>query len=362
MRVLLLSKYGRLGASSRVRSYQYLPFLAAHGISVDVAPLFPDAYVLGLYAGRRPLGGVMKSYLDRVRSLFRARRYDLIWLEYELLPWLPAWVETLLMPRDVPYVVDYDDAVFHRYDRHALGPLSAMLRDKIDAVMRRAALVIVGNDYLRQHAIAAGAAWVEILPTVVDLRRYAVAEKSGSQTLTIGWIGSPATAPYLAGLGEVLRHVSHQTGFQVVAVGARADQLAGLPVTARPWSETTEVREIQNFDIGIMPLTDGPFERGKCGYKLIQYMACGIPVVASPVGSNVEIVDQGRSGFLAESRKQWVEALGRLCEDATLRKSMGLAGRERVEAEYSLQVAAPRLAEMLESAVRARPIPRIGRR
>jgi glycosyltransferase involved in cell wall biosynthesis len=359
MRVLLLSKYGRLGASSRVRSYQYLPFLAARGISVDVAPLFPDAYVEGFYRGRRPLGGVMKSYLGRVRSLFRARRYDLIWLEYELLPWLPAWIEALLMPRNVPYVVDYDDAVFHRYDRHPVGLVSTVLGDKIDAIMRRAALVVVGNDYLHQHAIAAGAARVEILPTVVDLRRYAVADKSAHRTLTVGWIGSPATAPYLAKLGDALAAAVRQTGSQAVAVGVRADQLAGLPVTARPWSEATEVQEIQNFDVGIMPLADGPFERGKCGYKLIQYMACGIPVVASPVGANVKIVDHGRSGFLAESQLQWVEALCRLCEDARLRKSMGLAGRERVEAEFSLQVAAPRLAEVLESAIRARPFSRI---
>jgi len=125
----------------------------------------------------------------------------------------------------------------------------------------------------------------------------------------------------------------------------------GLPVEARSWSEASEVAEIQQFDIGIMPLPDEPFERGKCGYKLIQYMACGKPVVASPVGANTSIVRDGIEGFLASTDAEWMQLLGILCDDNALRQRMGAAGRVRVEAEYSLQVAAPHLERLLCSVV-----------
>jgi glycosyltransferase involved in cell wall biosynthesis len=137
----------------------------------------------------------------------------------------------------------------------------------------------------------------------------------------------------------------------VVLVGSGDhDPLPGVAKDVLPWSEDSEVAQIQSFDVGIMPLPDGPFEQGKCGYKLIQYMACGLPVVASPVGVNTRIVEQGTTGFQASTDTEWVEALVKLAQDAGMRAALGKAGRTKVEQEYSLQVTAPRLLQIISEA------------
>ena len=351
MNVLFLTRYDRLGASSRLRSYQYFPFLREAGFGVTVAPLFGDDYVRGLYRGNISTMTVVKAYIDRLRFMLKARQYDLVFLEYEMLPWLPDWIEFNLWPEGLPVVVDYDDAIFHRYDQHSLAFVRRVLGDKIDRVMRRAALVIVGNDYLGEHARLAGAQRIASLPTVADGTRYAVMEKSEDSPLTIGWIGSPTTARYLRLVAPVLRAMIASHCVRVVAVGAKASQLKDLPIETRPWSEETEAAEIQQFDIGIMPLPDDLWERGKCGYKLIQYMASGKPVVASPVGANSVIVRHGVNGFLANAEPEWCSALSCLCEDAALRKRMGDEGRRRMEQDYYVQVAAPRFVSLLRSVV-----------
>lgn len=352
MRVLLLSRYARLGASSRQRFYQYLPFLQSRGIEVTVAPLLGDDYIMDLYGGKVPIVSVLRSYMHRLGVMLRVKRFDVVWVEKEMLPWLPSWFEFSLFPHDQSMVVDYDDAVFHRYDRHQFSWVRTLLGGKIDAVMRRADLVIVGNDYLGNRARQAGARRVELLPTVVDVSKYAVVPSVPDGPITIGWIGSPSTAWYLHHISPVLREMVESCGARIVAVGANTEQLSGLPVQVKSWSEQGEVADIQEFDIGIMPLPDEPFERGKCGYKLIQYMACGKPVVASPVGVNSVIVCEGVEGFLANALSQWSAALRNLCDDPSLRKRLGAAGRKRVETEYSLQVTAPRLEELLRSVVK----------
>jgi glycosyltransferase involved in cell wall biosynthesis len=168
---------------------------------------------------------------------------------------------------------------------------------------------------------------------------------------TIGWIGAPVTAPYLTLVQSVLAKVCQHGDVRVVIVGAQHVQLSGVPVETRAWSEETEVKEIQSFDVGIMPLPDEPWERGKCGYKIIQYMACGKPAVASPVGVNQRIIADGVDGFLAATPAQWMQALRTLHHDHGLRARMGKAAQRKVEKEYSLQVTAPRLAALLRSAV-----------
>jgi glycosyltransferase involved in cell wall biosynthesis len=353
-KVLFLSRYARLGSSSRLRLYQYLPYLQDAGIAATLAPFFGDDYILGLYGGKLAKLSILKAYVVRLGLMLKAGQFDAVWVEKEMLPWIPAWLELGLFPAHVPLIVDYDDAVFHRYDQHRLSLVRGLLGRKIDRVMQRADLVVAGNEYLANHARNAGAARVEILPTVVDMARYGVTTtESGEQALpTIGWIGSPATAKFLHLIAPALHEVVIRNLAQVVAVGANAGQLSDLPITALPWSEATEVSDIQRFDIGIMPLPDAPFERGKCGYKLIQYMACGKPVVASPVGVNSTIVRDGVDGFLASTHQEWVSALTRLIADPELRQQMGREGRRRIEFEFSLQKAAPRLIKLIKSVLK----------
>ena len=353
MRVALFSKYPRMGASSRLRSLQFLPALARAGIDVTPFPLFDESYLRQLYAGKgRSLRSVAARYAVRARQLRRAGEFDLVWLEYEALPFVPFWLEQGLMPSGVPYVVDYDDAVFHNYDLSGRALVRRLLGDKIDRVMAHAAAVICGNDYLAERARQAGAQRIERIPTVVDATRYWAVPDAGNRQAVIGWIGSPSTQRYVQSLRTVFERLHREHSIRLVLIGAQpglADAFGTVPVEVLPWSEETEAEQVGRFDIGIMPLEDGPWEKGKCGYKLIQYMACGVPVVASPVGINVEIVNENRCGQLAESVTEWAEALKKILSSRTLQSELGMAGREAVEQKYSLQVQAPLLADILRS-------------
>lgn len=331
---------------------QYLPWLEVYGISTTTSAFFDDAYLQGLYGGRVRKRTVAEAFAKRLRCIGRAKAFDLLWVEKELFPWLPAWWERFCRPLKIPMVVDYDDAVFHRYDQHNSRLVRAALGRKIDAVMNDAALVVCGNEYLADRAMAAGARRVETVPTAVDLARYTTTPPLNAEPIRVGWIGSPATARYLDLVVPALERVAQRHSIRLVTIGAGRLPDQRFPVELLPWSEDTEVELLKTIDIGIMPLSDGPFERGKCGYKLIQYMACGKPVVASPVGVNGDIVRHGQSGFLARDEPEWVECLERLCRNPDLGRSMGDQGRARVEKEFCLQVTAPRLASMLRSVVR----------
>ena len=301
LRILLLSRYTRLGASSRLRFLQYLPYLETRGFAFKVRPFFGDDYLADLYNGKMPHFSVLKSYISRLVTMLGAQRFHAIWMEAELFRWLPALVEEALFPSGVPLVVDYDDAIFDWYESQRFPGVSRLLGQKINRIMKMADLIVVGNGYLGNYAHSAGARRVEKVPTVVDVDRYFVPVRDVSRFVTVGWIGTPFTAKFLSHISEVLQAVVNKYGVSIVAVGAKPQQLQDLPVEVRPWQETTEVAEIQGFDIGLMPLPDEPYERGKCGYKLIQYMACGKPVVASPVGMNTEIVRHGENGFFGNN-------------------------------------------------------------
>ena len=351
LRVLLLSRYAARGASSRVRMYQYLDALAAAGIAVTPAPLFTDLdldhrYATGGYAWR----GVAAATVRRLRALAGRGRYDALWIEYELLPFAPAVVERLLVAGGPPYVVEYDDAVFHRYDQHRSPWVRRLLGTKIDAVMRGAAVVVAGNAYLAARARAAGAGEIAVIPSVVDLDGYPVAPPPSARPPVIGWIGSPSTASSLDAIAGALTRVCAGGRARVVLVGVDPGRRWPFPCEERPWIVGGEAAEIAAFDVGIMPLGDDPWSRGKCGYKLVQYLACGRPAVASPVGMNPDIVVPDVTGLLASSEDEWVAALERLLGDAVLRDRLGRAGRAHVDARFSLSRTAPLVAAALRRA------------
>lgn len=353
MKVLLLSRYGSLGASSRVRFLQYLPYFQSKGVEVTVRPLLSDAYLQALYRGGPRWGEVVKGYAERILILLGARRFDVVIVEKELFPFMPAVAERFIRLDGVRYVVDYDDALFHRYDCHSNPLVRLLLGKKIDAVMRQATTVIAGNKYLAEHALRAGANRVEIIPTVVDADHYQPKQKTGGENLIVGWIGTPKTSRYLKPLLPVFEAINKEMSVRFVAVGAIPRDFEGTAVETWPWSAETEVESIQQFDIGIMPLENSPWERGKCGYKVIQYMACGVPVIASPVGVNCEIVQQGKNGRLADSIEEWNAMLrDMLGSGSDRRKKMGIAGRARVEQWYSLQAQAPRFYKVVREAQR----------
>jgi len=327
--------------------FQYLDLLKRADISFDVKPLLSNLYVTNLYVGKTALQEIILGYLSRIMLFFKFNSYDVIWLEKEFFPWLPSWFELLVISKRTKLVVDYDDAIFHQYDQHKSSLVRWLLGGKIASVMRRADVVVCGNAYLADYARNSGANNVVIIPTVVDTNRYVVAPKVTNEPIIIGWIGSPSTAHFLKLIAQPLQEVVACRNVKIVAVGANAEQLAGLPVTRVIWTEKSEVEEIQKFDIGIMPLEDKLFERGKCGYKLIQCMACGKPVVASPVGANTEVVRDAVDGYWASSNSEWVISLLELIDDSSKRKKMGLAARLRVEEYYSLNKASKKIQKLL---------------
>ncbi len=361
LEVLFLPRYERLGSSSRVRCYQYLPGLRRFGINCHIAPLLSDRYITRLYTGRPiPWLDVLVGLTRRVWECIRNRRVDLVWIEREFLPWCPHWLEgALLNLLTAPYVADFDDAVFHRYDRHKRSIVRRMLGCKTDQFMKGAASVVVGNEYLYARAVAAGATHVEILPSVVDTAKYKMYRRKSGQQIRIGWIGAPVTASFLDSVRQPLAETCLKYDARFVVIGAESRGWKEVKTQTIPWSEEIEQDLAEIIDIGIMPLTNGPFEQGKCGYKLIQYMAAGLPVVASPVGINKLIVRHGVNGFLADGYSDWSTYLGLLCEDSALRNRLGTEGRKIAETEYSLKMATPRLAEMLwrASAISEQSVP-----
>ena len=351
MRLLLLSRYTWAGNTSRHRSLKYVSYLADHGIDVTVAPLSDDAYVEALYSGKRPsLVALVRAYAARTATLLGAGRFDLIWIERELFPMAPAIAEALLDRTGVKYVVDYDDAIFHNYDMHSCRLVRGMLGRKIDRVMRHATMVIVGNSYLGNRARQAGARRIEELPTAVDTDLIPIQPVPENSRFTIGWIGSPPNARYLLALRGALETFTSDQRSRLVMVGGGDFDLPGVGLKLVPWIEDREAHDIGSFDVGIMPVPDEGFERGKCGFKILQYFAAGRPAIASPVGLNHEIISDGINGFLATTPAEWIEALEKLRDDPDLRHRMGLAGRQLVEERYSTAIIAPRLAELLRHA------------
>jgi hypothetical protein len=251
-------------------------------------------------------------------------------------------------------VLDYDDAVYHLYEQHRAPIVRSILASKHEQAMRRAALVTAGNPTLAERAERAGAKSVRIVPTVVDLADYPLPDAHSHEgPPQVCWIGQRSTAGFLVPYRGLFASLAAEQLMRFTAIGIDAARL-GLPMESVPWSQASEAAAIGRCDIGIMPLADGPFERAKCGYKLIQYMACGLPVIASPVGVNRDIVEHGVNGFLAETQDDWRQALTSLAADRRLRERMGKAGRETVERRYSLQRAGPLVAELLRAAAERR--------
>lgn len=357
MRLLALTRYGPLGASSRVRLLQYVPRLQAAGLDVTVQPLLDDDYVARRYAGRPGgLSSLVRTYLARVAGTLRARKYDLVWIEKELMPWVPGLLERGLLAR-IPYVLDYDDAIFHNYDQHPSFIVRRLMGRKIDRVMRGAALIVAGNEYLAERARAAGAQRVEVVPSVIDLERYEPVTPLPDGPFTVGWIGSPMSQRLLEHIRGPLAEVVRRSDTRLVLIGVTSHALDGVPHEIWTWTEASEVEQMQRLHVGIMPLQDTPWERGKCGYKLIQYMGVGRPVIASPVGVNSAIVTHGFNGFLASSPTEWLTAFEALRRDRSYCARLGRAGRRTVEERYSYEVTAPVLTELLRSVISARAHP-----
>lgn len=342
MKILVLTKYPALGPSSRYRFHQFLPALREAGHVVTVLPLMTEHYLEALFSRRRVgRAYLMQRLAARVSHCVSAARYDLVWIEGELVPFMPAPLERLLhalLPRRRVY--DFDDANWLRYEGKRL------LHRKFRTILSSASGIVVGNHYLERY-VRGFHHRVAVIPTVVDWGRYEDAAPTLSGR-TVGWIGSTSTVSYVDPIVPALRDLSRDPGFRFVVVGAPF-QVDGVTSEAHPWTAESEVALIESFDVGIMPLTATPWSEGKCGLKLIQYLATGVPAVASPVGVNSSIIHDSGGGFLADTTQEWSDRLRELLDDRPARVQRGGAGRDWVRSNMTVDAVAPRLIAFLES-------------
>ncbi|MBK8809912.1 MAG: glycosyltransferase [Acidobacteria bacterium] len=278
--------------------------------------------------------------------------YDLVYVFRESALFGPAWFERLVARSGVPMVFDFDDAVFLAYKSPTNGYLSYLkFPGKTQTIIKCSAHVMAGNEFLADYSRRFNHN-VTIIPTTIDTQKYRVVEKpTNLDQLTVGWSGSFSTVQHLDTIRDVLQELSREKDFRLRVIGTGSYEIEGINAEAVPWRSETEISDLSHIDIGIMPLPDDAWSKGKCGLKALQYMALGIPTICSPVGVNSTIIKDGINGFLAASKTEWVEKLKRLLDSRELRLRLGREGRRTVEQEYSAHVQAPRVAELFKTVV-----------
>jgi glycosyltransferase involved in cell wall biosynthesis len=345
MRILFLPKYHKEGPSSRYRTYNYIKYFEEAGHLVDIKPLLFEGYVKSLYEKN---GGskfkMIKSILKRIAFLIGNKKdYDVLVIEKELITNCPYFIEKMLL-KGCTYTVDYDDAISVYYKKNKVK--KPFLSGKVDSLSGSAALTTVGNRWYRNEIIKGR---LEFLPTVIDIDKYSIdglVRKENSVPVIV-WIGSPSTVKYLDVVANTLKKLSKSLEFKLRVIGAEV-HIDGVQVECIPWSEESEFRLLFSSDIGIMPLRDTEWEKGKCGFKLIQYMASCLPTVASPAPANEEITVQGETGFIAADEDEWEKYLMVIIKDKNLRTGMGLTARKRIENNYTYQIWGGRFVKMIE--------------
>lgn len=349
MKIVFFTRHENLGASSRYRSIQFFDYLSSKGHQVKSHYFFTDDYLSSRYSGEKPYFKIFMRYISRLWAVMHiAWRADLVFIEKELFPFLPAFSEKFLFTRKAKKIYDYDDAIWHSYEQIRFDPLN-IFKKKISRVVSKSDLTIAGSNYLADKLTEMGSKSVFKLPTVVPQSRYFGQGIKAKKTADIVWIGSMSTAKHLEIIFTVLERIYIERGSVSRLIGfPKSFFPSNLPpyIEIHDWSPKTEVELISSSRIGVMPLPDRDFERGKCGFKLIQYMGLGLPTVASPVGENKYIVKDGVSGFHATSCNEWFNKIKLILDNPDMATEMGLAGFDRFKLNYSTEIASKKLNEI----------------
>jgi glycosyltransferase involved in cell wall biosynthesis len=350
VRVLFLTRYTATGPSSRYRVVQFLPYLERAGIAWTLQPLVDDRYLAARFSGRRPgVAYLAGRALRRVAALLRAGRFDVVFVQKDLFPWAPPIVEWILSASGARVILDIDDAIHLPYAGRR------GLRGKVPAAIARATRVLAGNRWLADYARQFNPNTVHF-PTVVDAERFTPRSAPAGGAVVVGWMGSPETAGFLADLAPAIARAQARTDFVLRVIGAERFEAPGVRAEARAWSFDREVDDLRGFDVGVMPLRDDAWARGKCSLKLLQYMSAGLATVSSPVGSVGDIVRDGDNGFVAATADAWTRRLSELAVDTGLRARAGARARAWLVANYSLANYGPRLVEHIRAAAEGRGV------
>lgn len=341
--------------------HDYLDFYEQAGIRCTVSPLFDDRYfdfhVLARSTGLKDIlrhsGYYLARVMERIRYLFLSAQYDMAVFDKELLPYLPYGLELILRILQPKTIVLFDDATYVYYRHHPFPLIRFLCHRKLERVIRTCTHVIVWNEYLGNYARQFNPN-VSVVNTGVDLRRYRVLKDYRVENsiklrpTVIGWIGTPGSFPYVRILEGVFKELSNRYDVELHVISSQDYVSSNIKVVNKRWGLQTEIDDLLALDIGIMPLPDDEWTRGKCGAKAVQYMGVGTPAVCSYVGIAPQLIHDGVNGFLASNLQEWTDKLALLIENPTLRQEIGLRGRQTVENTYSLQAVAPRLISILQ--------------
>jgi glycosyltransferase involved in cell wall biosynthesis len=326
-------------AGTRHRMLAWVPRLRAHGVHVAVAPPNSPTELSRLYGSRPQLMELLAiiTFVRRLLQILSASRHDLVVFARAALPRFPfggAVMERLLVAVQPRAVMDIDDAVW-AYTPPPLGlPLVPVHPDRTDRAMEAVHGVIAGNRFLAERASRVNGR-VHVIPTCVDPERVPRRRHERQRSPVLGWIGTPGNLRHLVSIVPALRRIGTNRAIRLRVVSTVPFDLPGVRVENVFWSAERETRDVASFDVGLMPLERGPAFEGKCGLKLLQYAAAGVPAVASPVGVNSEIIRPGETGYLATTEDEWVESLLALLDDDDARIRMGAAAREDARARWS---------------------------
>jgi len=347
MKILFLTRYSRNGASSRYRFLQFFDFFRKNNIEISWSSFFTEEYLIKKYHNQKiSLLYLLKQYLRRLMIVLKMRSYDLIVIEKEIFPNLLLLFEKIFYFFNQNCLLDYDDAIYVNYQKNRL------LRNKIPGIIKLAKVVTVGNEILYKYCRKYNPN-TYLVPDTLDIKKYS--PKIGytsNPPYIIGWTGTPVTACFLKLITSSLQRLSKEIPFILRCIGSRDFKIHRVNVENIEWQEKKEPEIIRTFDVGIMPLTDEPFNRGKSGLKIIQYFAAGVPVVASPVGWNKRLVQSNTNGFLAYNEEEWYQYLKLLLQNTNLRKRLGEAGRKFFEQEFAFRKIAPELLKIYKLAAK----------
>ncbi len=361
LKVIALASYPAEAAGTRYRVQQFVGPLAKRGITMTVHPFFDAEGFARLYqrkAWPKTLLGLLKASAGRVKDLARSQRADVIFVQREAMMFGPPifeWLSARVMRR--PMVLDLDDATYVSYTSPTYGRVGNALKwfSKTDDLIRWAEIVICGNNSIAGYVSAKNTRAI-VLPTIVDTDKFRPRDEPHDDApVVLGWIGTHSTFPYLETLFPVIQKLAarHQITLRIIGAGKDNIVVSGVQLQNLPWALEREVRDFQSFDIGLYPIDEKLYPgwaSGKSGFKAIQYMAVGIPYVATPLGATEEIGEPGVTHLLARTPDEWYVALEQLIENRQRRRAMGTAGREHVLKHYAFEEQVDKLASVLREA------------
>jgi glycosyltransferase involved in cell wall biosynthesis len=353
---ILPSLYDR-SPGQRFRIEQWEPLLREKGVEITYAS-FEDQELSSVVHKSGQLKEkvilTLKAMARRWKTIRKVDEYDVVYVFREAAIFGPAIFERLIKWSGKPMVFDFDDAIFLRSEGSVNGYLNYLkFSGKTKSICRLSTHVMSGNQYLADYAEQVNKN-VTIIPTTIDTDKYTVVEKDEELPVTIGWSGSFSTVIHLNTLRTVLEKLIKKENFRLRVIGTPDYKLEGVQVDSMQWNSASELDDLRKIDIGVMPLPEDDWSRGKCGLKALQYMALGIPTICSPVGVNSDIIQDGENGFLAGNDDEWIEKLSKLIDSSDLRKKVGAKGRETVVDNFSAKSQVDRVFEVFKTAIKAK--------